>query len=408
MKNTAISDKAEGRGIKSGMQRFLGLFKGTHRLCVEKRASGVTGQVLFSRIVAIIGAAIIVGMVLLIALSNKARFGEALERVFINRFFTKNIAMALRDAVPLIIATFGIAVAFRMKLWNIGGHGQMIAGSMFAYGAWFYMKDLPAWALVPLMMLAAMLGGALCASVAAFTKTYLNVNETITTLMMNYIMVQLGAYMISLAGPWNAGTGFNNSLPIDKKVVLPMIGKSGVYVTVFIAVAIMLVYYLVMNKSRWGYEMRVTGENSNAAKYAGMPVKRNMVLALLISGAIAGLAGYCVLAGNGGQNGFAPSAVGDVGFTAVMVAWLARLNPWGIAAMSLFIAGITNGANSLQSFGVDQSIADFARGLILLIILAVDYVTRFNICIREKEPKSKNSADDTAKNTGDISKEAAK
>ena len=146
--------------------------------------------------------------------------------------------------------------------------------------------------------------------------------------------------MISLAGPWNAGTGFNNSLPIDKKVVLPMIGKSGIYITVFIAVAIMLVYYLVMNKSRWGYEMRVTGEN--------------------------------------------------------------------IAAMSLFIAGITNGANSLQSFGVDQSIADFARGLILLIILAVDYVTRFNICIREKEPKSKNSADDTAKNTGDISKEAAK
>ena len=115
-----------------------------------------------------------------------------------------------------------------------------------------------------------------------------------------------------------------------------------------------------------------------------------------------------MLAGNGGQNGFAPSAVGDVGFTAVMVAWLARLNPWGIAAMSLFIAGITNGANSLQSFGVDQSIADFARGLILLIILAVDYVTRFNICIREKEPKSKNSADDTAKNTGDISTEAAK
>lgn len=386
MKHTAIFDKC-CTGIKSFFKRLEGVFKGTHRIGIRKRASGITGQVVFSRIVAIVAAALLVGLVLLIVLNDKSRFGEALERVFINRFFTANIAMTIKDAVPLIIATFGIAVAFRMKLWNIGGNGQMIAGSMFAYGVWFYLRALPAWVLIPLMMLAAMLGGAVCASIAAFTKAYLNVNETIVTLMMNYAMIQLGAFMISLVGPWNAGTGFNNSEPMSQDVVLPQIGKSGIYVTVFIVLVVMLLYYFVMNKSKWGYEMRVTGENSNAARYAGMPVKRNIVLSLLISGAIAGLAGYCVLAGNGGQPTFSPSAVGSIGFTAVMVAWLSRLNPWGIALMALLISGITNGANSLQSFGVDQSIAEFARGLILMLILAMDFLTRYKIGIYEKETK---------------------
>lgn len=384
MKPMDISKKTkasfQGFGAKTA-----GLFKGTHRVTVTKRASGTTGHVILSRLLAILASAVLVGLVLLLALPDKSNFGAALSRVFIDRF-GNNIGMAIKDAVPLLIVTLGVAVAFKMKLWNIGGNGQMIAGCMFAFGAWFYCQELSPALLIPMMMIASVVGGALCASVAAFAKAYLNVNETIVTLMMNYIMVLIGEYMICLEGPWNSHMGFEKSIAIGSGVVLSEFGKSGITTSIFIAIAMLVLFYFVMQKSKWGYEIRVTGESNNVAKYAGMPVKRNIIITLLVSGGIAGLAGYCILTGMGYNNGFSASVVGDMGFTAVMVAWLARLNPWGIAFMSLFIAGVKNGANSLQSYKVDKFIADFIQGLILMMILAWDYMTRYRIAVTAKKP----------------------
>ena len=351
----------------------------------KKRASGLSGYVLVSRILALILSAGIVAIVLLLTLTDKSKIGQALDRLFLSRFITlRGIKMMLQDAIPLLIVTLGIAVAFRMKLWNIGGNGQAVAGAMFAAAIPIYFPELSAAAYIPLMMLAAIIGGALWASVCAFSKAYGNVNETIISLMMNYIAICLGDFLIN--GIWkDPQSGFNKAPTLPGNAVLPTMGDTGITYAALIAVFLLFVYYILMKKSKWGYEVRVAGENENAARYAGMPVKRNIVLAFLVSGAFAGLAGYVVLAGRGNAASFTTS-VNDIGFTAVMVAWLSRLHPTGILFMSLFIAGVKNGCNALQSFGVDGAFADFIQGLILFMVLVCDVLTRYEIKIVKKQP----------------------
>lgn len=344
----------------------------------EKRPAGSTGYILLSRLLAVVGSAALLILVFYIAMEEKNNLGKVIERVFINPFFTeRGIYTTIKNAVPLIIISLGICIAFQMKLWNIGGNGQMLMGGIFAAGIPFYFPNLPEAMFIPLMLAASLAGGAFWTALVAFPKAFLNVNETIVSLMLNYVAVIFTEYLI--LGPWRVKTGFAQAPTIPKAAKLPMFGKTGIGLTVFFALALLVIYFFVMKKTRFGYELRVTGESHSAARYAGMSVKKNIILALLLSGAAGGLAGYCLLAGTDAGGSISPQLHAGLGFMAVIVAWLSNKNPLGVLFMSLFLVGINNSTKNMQSFGLDASLTDLSQGVILFLVLAFDVLTRYKI-----------------------------
>lgn len=356
-----------------------------HTGIFKKRAAGSSGYILLSRIIAIIASAVVVALICILALVDKSKFGFALKRVFVDQFFgSYGFRKTIETSIPLIIVTIGICVAFKMKLWNIGGNGQITMGAVFASAIPIMFPNLPDGLFIPVMFIAAFLGGAFWASLCAVPKALLNVNETISSLMLNYVAVYFVTYLVQDAWKDPNAHGFAKTPDLPVAAKLPMIGGSNVSYALFIALILLVLYYIIINKSKWGYEVRVTGENPAVAQYAGMTVGRNMMLTFIISGGVAGLAGYAVLAGSPTAGNLTTSIAGGMGFTAVTVAWLSRLNPIAVLFMSIFITGITNGAAALQGLGVDSSLAELVRGIILLMVLAFDVMTRYEITPIEK------------------------
>ena len=231
----------------------------------------------------------------------------------------------IKQAVPLLGTALAIAPCFKMKFWNIGAEGQITAGAICA--SFFAIHFAKAWPHVPLlviMMLAAMVGGAVWAMIPGFFKAKYNTNETLFTLMMNYIAIGIIAWL--QGGPWEGRKGTQQIPLFDKNAILPTLFRIDIgWIIVLILVVLVHIY---MNKTKQGYEVAVIGDSLNTARYAGMNVGWVMVRTMLISGAICGIVGYILVAG---QNKTITSNVANgVGFTAITVAWLAQLNAFAM------------------------------------------------------------------------------
>ena len=287
-------------------------------------------------------------------------------------------------AIPLVISGVAVALAFRMKIWNIGAEGQIYMGALAATAAVRFLASGNQLVMLTTMTVAAFLGGGVWGYVAGLLKAKWNVNEIITTLMLNYIAIHLVEYFIY--GPWRdpSSLGFPMTAPFPASARLPMFFDSRVHMGIFAAVLLVMIFRLVIRWTKWGFEIRAIGDNPRSAEYAGIKYARNVILLMVISGAIAGLAGMLEISGLQGrlQNGFSPG----YGYTAIIVAWLARLNPWGIVIVSFFLGVLLVGGDTLQVvMRLPLASVQVIQGCILFAVLASEFIRNYGIEFKKKD-----------------------
>ncbi len=290
---------------------------------------------------------------------------------------TRSIAATINKAVPIGLCAMGIALAYRAGLWNIGAEGQLYFGAFAAAGVGLHLPG----ATPPLLALAALLGaalmaGGLWAALAAIPRAYLGMNEILSTLMLNYVAILWVSYLVN--GPW--ADPLTYSFPYSERMPqFARLGKlagsihGGVAFLVVAAAALMA----IDRGLRWGYELRVSGNAPRAAAYAGIPAAASIITALVVAGALAGLAGAIEVSAQTGrlQVGLSPG----YGFMAILVAWLAAGHPVAILLVALLYAGLLNGSFALQVSGIPPAISTILQATILIGVLATVGLGRYRI-----------------------------
>ncbi len=277
------------------------------------------------------------------------------------------LSEVLVKSIPLILTGLGVALAFRMRFWNIGAEGQLTMGAVAAAGvALFWSQHLPAWTILPLAILAGCVAGALWAGIPAVLKAKLNVDETLTTLMLNYVAILYSQHLYYIA--WRA-PGYNSGTEqIPEFAWLPRIfGRA--HAGIFFGLGLAVLLWAVLRYTKWGFELKIIGSNPTAARYLGINIARNIVVTLLISGAISGLAGASELLGltRRLQQGI---SVG-YGYTAIIIAWMAQLNPIGVVFVAILMAGLLVGGDQIQMrMHLPASVGLVLQGMLLIPMLA--------------------------------------
>lgn len=295
-------------------------------------------------------------------------------------------------AIPLMLTGLGVAIAFRMLFWNIGAEGQLALGGIAAtYVALFMSPYLPDVTVLPLMFMLGALAGAIWGLIPALLKSYLGVNEILTTLMMNYIAVLLVEYLY--LGPWRDpdGYGFPGTAPFPQSAWLPRL-TGRVHAGLIIAILAAALMWFILARTRWGYEIRLIGENLEAARYTGVSIAKNLVLVMLMSGGLAGIAGVAEVAGL--TRRLYGLTVG-YGYTAIIVAWLAALNPAAIILVAFLLAGLLVGGDQLQiALQTPAAVSEVLQGAILFFVLGSSIFTRYRIRFRRKETQAAGAGDE--------------
>lgn len=276
-------------------------------------------------------------------------------------------------AVPLLIVSLGLSLAFKMKFWNIGGEGQVIVGGILASYFALFHSNLPSYILLPIMFVAGALGGGLWGLIPTLFKVRFGTNETLFTLMLNYIAFYTISYLES--GPWRATPGFASIAQINASARLPQVG--GVHIGWILAILGIFIAYVYMNHTKSGYEISVVGESPATAHYAGMNVRRIILRTMFISGAVCGIAGMIQVAGI--DFTLSSGIAGGVGFKGITVAWLAQLNPFVIALVTAVFSILDKGSGVMQSnLGFSASATNVLQGIILFFFLGCEFFVRYS------------------------------
>lgn len=279
-------------------------------------------------------------------------------------------------AIPLAITALGLSIAFRMKFWNIGGEGQILMGATAAMFVSMQMPtSTPGWALILLMFLAGFVGGAIWAIIPGLFRIQLKTNETLFTLMMNYIAICFVKYLYYEVWKDPAGKGFAGIEKIQVQAHLPKI--FGISSGIVIPFVLMIFIFILIKRTKLGFEIRVVGESEPTAHYAGINVKKVVLIGILLSGGIVGLAGVAKL--NGSVYTLSENLAGGAGFTAIVIAWLANLSAPFILVVSFLIGALKQGAQSIQFEGVPSAVADIIQGLILMSVLGSEFFLKYKI-----------------------------
>ena len=284
----------------------------------------------------------------------------------------------VKIAIPLLACALAIAPCFKMRFWNIGAEGQITIGAMCAtYFALYWVGKVPHVMLLVIMFLAGVVGGGLWGLIPAFFKAKWNTNETLFTLMMNYIAIGIVAWL--QGGPWEGRQGSQIIPKFADAARLPNV--LGVHIGWIFSLVLVILMYFYMNKTKQGYEIAVIGDSTNTARYAGMNVGYIMMRTMAISGAISGFVGFMIVAG---ANYTLYSGVADgVGFTAISVAWLSQLNPFAMIVISMLLAVLDKGSTTLQSrLGVPASVSDIITGILLFTMLSCEFFINYRLIFR--------------------------
>lgn len=335
------------------------------------------------RIAAFIVALLLSCLVFMAAGANPA---EAYKTMISGALGKKSgLRQVVKVATPLLGTALALAPCFKMKFWNIGAEGQITIGAMAA--SFFAINFGKSWnspVLLITMGIASLIMGAIWAGIPAIFKAKWKTNETLFTLMLNYIAIGIVGWL--QGGPWEGKQGSQVIPNFAEAAILPKVfGVHCGWIIVLLLVAFIFIY---MNYTKHGYEISVLGESENTARYAGMNVTKITVRTACLSGAICGLVGFMVASG---ANQTLYSDVADgVGFTAITVAWLAQLNPFAMIVISLLFGVLSKGASSMQTgLAVPSSVAEIIKGLLLFCLLGCEFFINYKLTLRGKEEKGK-------------------
>lgn len=368
--------------------KFAGKSKFTYRIKVEPRLQQLSGWMMpVISLIAVVAALLLGAIILEIAGGNA---WAAYAHIFRASFGSWGVLSdTLVKATPLIFVGLACAIAFRMKLWNIGAEGQFYMG---AFGASAIVlipvlsEATPKWMWLVTMALAGMVCGALWGAIPGILKAQFKVNEVISTLMMNYIAIAFCNFFIF--NVWSEG-GFQMSTKFPKIAWLPRLTDyaeqfpqlAGLTTHFGFVIAIILAIFIwfILYRSKWGYEIRLIGDNSRAAEYAGIQIKKNIVLVMIVSGALAGLAGMSEVSGvvHRLQGAISPG----YGFTGIIIAWLAKLNPFVVIPVGVLFGALILAGREIQPAGIPKMI----QGIILVCLIASDFFIRYHIRIIKTE-----------------------
>lgn len=293
------------------------------------------------------------------------------------------IRQTVKYAIPLLGTALALAPCFKMRYWNIGAEGQITAGAMAAA---FFAITFPTMSkpiLLIVMALAGAIFGGLWSAIPAVFKAKWGTNETLFTLMMNYIIIGIVKWL--QGGPWEGKPGSQIIPMFSDNAVLPKL--CGIYCGWVFVVLLVVAVFAYMKYTKQGYEIAVIGSSVNTARYVGMNVKKIIIRTAFLSGAICGIVGYMVA--SGAHNTLYADVAAGVGFTAITVAWLAQLNPFAMVAISVLMGVLEKGASSLQTaLGVPTSISDIIVGIFLFSMLAGEFFIRFKITLRKNDKEA--------------------
>ena len=292
--------------------------------------------------------------------------------IFSVRGFTRSIEAGL----PLMFTGLAVALGYRMNLNNIGADGQYALGAIFCVGVGLYGPSMPAVLKIIVMFVAAMLGGAIAALIAAVPRALWNVSETILTMMLNYVFLNVLNYL--MYGPWKElNQMVAQTREIDSSLWLPEIGSTGISLVLLIAIGIAVLLWFLLKKTTWGYQMEVIRRSPRAAEYAGMSVKKNILLTLCLSGAIAGLAGFAEV--NGVLHRVQADLPNNAGYTGIVIAFLAYLNPLSTVLVAFLLGALQISAVAVQITGVPSQVATMIQGSIMLFVIAGEFFIRYRL-----------------------------
>ena len=298
----------------------------------------------------------------------------------------RKLMVLLQNTAMLLCVALALTPAFKMRFWNIGGEGQALAGALAAAACMILMKNQSNWLVIPCMVVSSLVAGALWGVIPAFFKAKFGTNETLFTLMMNYVAIQLVAFFSVLwENPKGSGKiGVIN--PNSKIGWFPEILDSKYALNILIVVLLTVAMFLYLKYTKHGYEISVVGESERTARYIGIKVEKVIVRTMVISGALCGLAGLLLV---GGTNHTLNSDIVDGrGFTAVVVAWLGKFNPIWMVLTSLLLVFLERGAGEIATdFGLNSSFGDILTGIILFFIIGSEFFIRYKLCLTRSGKK---------------------
>ncbi len=352
---------------------------------ISKRVSMPKWQGWLIRLAAV-GIALLVNAALIYALTKLNPI-----RVYITMFqgafgTQRRIWNTLADTAMLLCIGVGLAPAFKMKFWNIGAEGQILVGGLASAACMIYFKSIPSGILLLIMFILSGLAGGIWGAIPAVSKVKLNTNETLFTLMMNYIAIQLTSYFVAL---WENPKGSNcvNIINPDTNIGwFPAVFGRQYLLNVVIVMIMVVLMYLYLKRTKHGYEIAVVGASKSTARYAAIDVNKVTIRTVSLSGAICGIAGFIAVAGQ--SHTISTNTAGGKGFIAIIVAWLSKFNTFVMILVSLLLVFLDKGAREIASkFNINDHMSKMIMGIILFFILGSEFFINYKVNSVKSEKK---------------------
>ena len=292
----------------------------------------------------------------------------------------RRILNLFRDTAILLCIALAVTPAFKMRFWNIGAEGQVLAGGLAAAACMICLGHWPPAVLLPVTLILAILAGAIWGVIPAIFKAFWGTNETLFTLMMNYIVMQIIGVCTFF---WENPAG-SSQIGVIKTGQLPVLFGQAQLLPILIVAAVLALVYVYLKYSKHGYEIEVVGQSENTARYIGVNVKWVIIRTMLVSGAVCGLVGFLLVSGV--HHTLNPDTAGGQGFTAIMVSWLAKFNPIYMVLTALLLVFLGNGGSQIASdFRLNDSFSEILTGVILFFIIGCEFFIRYSIKLRHKK-----------------------
>lgn len=355
---------------------------------IAKRAHISGGKAWLIRIGAVLAALIICAVVTML-LTGENPF-SVYATMFEGAFGTeRKIWKLLQNLAMLLCVSLALTPAFKMRFWNIGGEGQVLIGGLATTACMILLGGkLPNGLLIIVMLVASIFAGAIWALIPAIFKANFNTNETLFTLMMNYVAIQIVSYFCMY---WENPKGSGKIGVINGNSMqgwLPTIGDYDYLLNILIVLVLTVAMYIYLKYSKHGYELSVVGESENTAKYIGINVKKIILRTMFVSGAVCGIAGFLLVGGT--DHTISSSTAGNRGFTAIMVSWLAKFNPIYMILTSFLLVFLSAGASQISMvFNLNESFSDIITGIILFFIIGSEFFINYELKFRKANKEVK-------------------